>query len=426
VDPRTGQYTLGIELPSLAGNDLTGPQLPLRLSFNPINDQDSGFGTGWHLALTQYVPGTRMLTLHTGESFKVTGSGPQPSIREKKLDTFHFHDDTEVNKKQYRVVHKSGLVEVLEPFGDRSPVALPTQVLAPTGHAIKLSYTLFQGNYCLESIVDGNARQLLKLTYSASPITIDLHPGAGPGGTPYARYTLELLNRQLIKVKLPTDKGSWRFEYDTVRNLTCLKKLWTPAGGAEEIYYEDEGHLLPGAPNRAALPRVTTHLVYPTADQPRLKTTYTYTHFDSEAGVELNNSFVGTNSGITWRDDGEDNLYRTDTSYRYSVTAHHWLGEQQVRKQTLTYNRYHLMTLQTLEQDGHIEETDLAFHELPGATFEQQPANFQLPHTMTKRWKLRDDADKLRTETATTDYDLHGNLIEEVQPTGIRTTYTYY
>ncbi|KAF0250830.1 hypothetical protein [Pseudomonas putida] len=47
VDPRTGQYTLGIALPALIGNELAGPQLPLRLFFSPMNDEDTGFGKGW-------------------------------------------------------------------------------------------------------------------------------------------------------------------------------------------------------------------------------------------------------------------------------------------------------------------------------------------------------------------------------------------
>uniref|UniRef100_UPI000AA2414E hypothetical protein n=1 Tax=Pseudomonas sp. NBRC 111124 TaxID=1661039 RepID=UPI000AA2414E len=36
VDPRTGQYTLGIELLALVGNFLIGPSLPLRLTFNAL------------------------------------------------------------------------------------------------------------------------------------------------------------------------------------------------------------------------------------------------------------------------------------------------------------------------------------------------------------------------------------------------------
>ncbi|QCI11366.1 hypothetical protein E6B08_08130 [Pseudomonas putida] len=171
---------------------------------------------------------------------------------------------------------------------------------------------------------------------------------------------------------------------------------------------------------------MTSHVVKPRADQPPLKTTYTYTHFDQGEGIYKANNFVGNNSGISWRDDGLDNLYRADSSYRYSVTAHYWKGDKVVRKQTQTFNRYHLMTLQTLEQDGHIEETETCFHENLGADFERQPAYFQLPHIITKRWKMADDASKLRLETATTRYDDYGNIIEEVNPNGVRTTYEYY
>ncbi|MQG96575.1 hypothetical protein, partial [Pseudomonas sp. MN1F] len=74
VDPRTGQYTLAIELPELVANNLAGPSLPLRIGFNPMNIEDSGFGSGWTLNLSQYTPADNMLHLHTGESFRVDGS----------------------------------------------------------------------------------------------------------------------------------------------------------------------------------------------------------------------------------------------------------------------------------------------------------------------------------------------------------------
>ena len=418
VDQRTGQYSLVIALPALIGNDLTGPQLPLRLSFNAFNDRDSGYGKGWNLALTQYVLNSKMLSLHSGESFKVTGSGALPSIREKKLDSFHFHDDSEGSDLRYRVVHKTGLVEVLTPQGMGSErVALPTRVQAPSGHGITLGYTNYQGNTCLQSIVDDNGVALLHIAYSLGRITIDLHPGAGDNGAAHARYTLELSNRELRKVSLPgADGASWRFEYISVRALTCLAKIWTPAGAVETLEYTDEGHLLPGGGARSALPRITRHVVSPGLGQPQLETTYTYS-------IE---NFIGHDSGITWTDDGEDNLYRAPSSYQYSVTAHYWLDAKAARTQTQTFNRFHLMTRQLLEQDGHIEETLTEFHGDTHSEFDKQPENFQLPRTITKQWKLRSDASKLRIEAATTCYDLHGNLLEEIQPTGIRTTYEYY
>ena len=429
VDPRTGQYTMAIALPTLAGNDLIGPQVPLRLVFNPLNDQDSGFGKGWDLALTQYVPGTHMLTLQSGETFKVTGSGAQPGIREKKLDTFHFHDDTVEGEDRYRVVHKSGVVEVLTKHGGSTPVYLPTEVHSAIGHSVSLSYSI--NPVRLETLsyrdADGQVQELLKLTYSTGGVLIDLHPNAAPGKLYHARYMLHMLNRELIKITLPSeDQASWRIEYGTVRDLTCIKKVWTPSGAEEYINYDDEGHVLPVNGRRAALPRVTTHQVFPGAGQPSLKTTYTYKHFDPESQQWLDHNFVGYNSGIAWQDDGEDNLYRAQASYQYSVTAEFWDGDAVIRKRTQTYNRHHLLVRQALEQDGHIEETLTQFHEQPDTPFVDQPPYFQLPHVITKRWTLRSDPFKQRVEQVTTRYDDAGNLSEEVQPTGIRTRYEYY
>ncbi|QCI11367.1 hypothetical protein E6B08_08135 [Pseudomonas putida] len=232
VDQRTGQYTLSIDLNAPTGNDLTGPNLPLRLAFSPFNDEDSGFGKGWDLALTQYVPGSRMLTLHTGESYKVTGSGPQPAIQEKKIDSFHFHDDSEGDKQQYRVVHKSGLVEILSVYGDTRPIALPSQVQSPSGHTLTLSYT--PDTRRLTRIVDGSGVPLIELDYTEGLVTVDVHPRAGDDGQPFLRYRLELKNRSLVEVALPPELGgNWRFEYTTANGQTSLKKVMTPQGSVE-------------------------------------------------------------------------------------------------------------------------------------------------------------------------------------------------
>ncbi|MGE8060303.1 RHS repeat domain-containing protein [Pseudomonas sp. NPDC089547] len=431
VDQRTGQYNLAIDLQVPAGNDLTGPGLPLRLSYSPFNNEDAGFGTGWQLAMTRYEPATRMLTLHTGESYKVTGTGTQPTIREKKIHSFYFYDDSAEpgdGKGPFRVVHKSGLVEILTLHDVLNPVALPNKVRAPSGHGITLSY--IPENRRLASIVDDNGTLLLELKYNDVGATIDAHPGAGANGQPFMRYRLELKNRALVEVKLPDETGgNWRFGYTTARGLTCLAKVSTPMGAVEEIRYgenDDPGHLLPNTQPQRVLPRVTSHEVKPRADQPPLKTTYTYKHFDEDNNVEVEHSYVGSNSTVSWRDDGEDNLYRASASYHYSVTAHYWKAGKIARTQTQTFNRHHLLTRQTLEEDGRIEETATEFHERAGVSFEDQPRYFQLPKTITKRYKLRADASKLRLETATTLYDDYGNVTEEVAPTGVRITYAYY
>ncbi|MDR6714645.1 hypothetical protein J2W83_004281 [Pseudomonas hunanensis] len=432
VDPRTGQYTLGIELPELVGNDLSGPSLPLRLGFNPMNDQDSGFGHGWSLNLSQYVPATNMLSLHTGDSFKVTGSGDQPDIRERKLETFHFHKDA---AERFRVVHKSGLVEVLESRGpSTNRVALPTRVEAPSGHWIELSYGDYYGAPCLTSIIDGSGVKLLALSYSDGQVLIDLHPEAGPGGTPLARYQVKLDKRGRANKRLPfevvlpsEDNASWRFEYEhfedrNLQQLACLKTVHTPVGGTERIEYLDDGHRFPEAANPsltpAPLPRVTRHVIEPGFDQPDMVTEYAYT----------TNNFLGRGAtGVVWREDGEDNLYQfAGTGFSYGSTVSYLQAGKALRTVSRSFNRFHLLTLQRSEEAGCIEETETTYPEVEGRSFEQQPSYFQLPHKVLKRWKLASDQTKYREESLLNSYDIHGNLVEETQANGIRTTYAYY
>ena len=142
VDPRTGQYTCAITLPELKANHLCGPVVPLQLNFNPLNNSDSGFGIGWNLQLSQYNPNSRVLSLYTGETFKVnleeTPEGIGKFIPEKKIDSFHFYI---LDDKHYRIEHKSGLIEILEV--GQGGLAMPVQMLSPQGHSVTLQYTPF-------------------------------------------------------------------------------------------------------------------------------------------------------------------------------------------------------------------------------------------------------------------------------------------
>ncbi len=433
VDPRTGQYTVGINFLPVVGNDQVGPGLPLKLVFNPFSKQDNGFGIGWYLEMTQYLPGSRMLRLHTGESYRVTGSGAEPSIRERKLDTFKFYDDSIEAKPQYRVVHKSYLEEVLHVYGTgNSAVALPSEVRAASGHRIKLYYT--PGSSRLESIVDGNGLNLLKISYAPNDtgtVTIDLHPGHNGDNQPLTRYTLTVSGKQLRQLDMPREiGGNWRFVYGKVRELDCLTQVSTPYGAVDEVKYEDGGHLLPGGGTFAAIPRVTTHLRNPGGGQAKEKTTYKYTI--THEGGEVERNFVGNGSGISWRDDGEDNLYRASSSYMYSSTAMQWrevAGSEDLLLRTTQrwYNRFHLQVREVTRKAGKAQTIETVYHGNTNDDFEKQPGNFQLPLETFQSWA--DDAQPGRTrppERHRTAYDLHGNLVEETSPSGKRTVIVYY
>jgi hypothetical protein len=297
VDPRTGQYTLSINLPDVKTNDLRGPGVPLTLVYNPLNNQDSGFGLGWNLQLSQYSPGNQVLSLSTGETFKVTGSDSvtgQLTMKEKKLDSFHFYqqDDT-----HYRVMHKSGLVEILEVRGSaQNRVALPVEIYSPEGHRVTLDYATFSGSeQLLKEIKDDSGEVLLTVERKSDSVEMVL---MGAASSPLASFvmTLQGSDRHVTQITLPTeDKASWRFGYRLVRDHLCIESVETPTGGREEILYQDTGHQFPAGSGRTALPRVTHHRTYPGFGQPEVDVRYTY---------PKNNNFLGFGLSVAWSDDG--------------------------------------------------------------------------------------------------------------------------
>ncbi|USS57412.1 RHS repeat domain-containing protein [Pseudomonas kermanshahensis] len=436
VDPRTGQYTLAIQLPNVPANHLQGPNLPLQLAYNPLNTSDSGFGKGWNINLSQYLPSTRELTLHTGEQFVVTSTETQPArIREQKLDSFRFY---RMDASNYRVVHKSGLVEHLRTMVSNGvTLALPYRVYAPSGHWIELAYTRPSGSshQCLTSIQDATGKRLLQVEYvSTGRYNLHLHPGAGTGGRALATYAVHLTGRLVEKVVLPTkDQGSWRFTYLTnpsTQNMTCLATVATPTGSVETITYDDAGHRLPTGAPRERLPRVKSHVLDPGADQPVIATQYTYS----------SENFMAGNSTVTWSE-GEDNLYKAGASYTFTSTEQLLLQGEIVRKIVRTYDRHHLMTRQVTEQLGetldydtadkpqqqwHVTQTDTLYHGNASVGFDLQPPYFQMPKRVTEQWRMRDDPTRMRAEASEYHYDDFGNQTLEVKPNGVRVVSEYY
>lgn len=421
VDPRTGLYSLRIELPELPANHLSGPTLPLRLGYNPLNSQDTGFGVGWSLNLSQFVVSSGMLSLHTGESFKVADNGPgeKAVIPERKIDSFHFDNVSEGGNKCFRIAHKSGLIELLEPQAPTFAVALPVRVLAASGHGINLTYQVVNGEPCLASITDdtqvnGRPRTLLKIDYSShSRVLIDLNPDSEA----FARYTLERTGDELVKIVLPTaDQARWAFTYRRVGELRCLTDLHTPVGAREVIEYKDDGHALPGGQGRT-VPYVQRHVLSPGGGQPDIETRYAFS----------SNNFLGNGTGVAWEDNGLDNLYKfTGSSFVYSSTASQYQDGTALRMTERTFNRFHLLTSQVTTQQGCIETVTTTYHERSDTGFADQPNNFQLPNTVTSAWSLQGNSRDRRTEVSATQYDSHGNLTLEVQANGVQTRYSYY
>ncbi|MNZ20453.1 RHS Repeat protein [compost metagenome] len=417
VDPRTGQYTLGIDLPELNANALCGPNLPLQLGFNPLNERNTGFGIGWSLKLTRFSVPNGMLDLHTGESFHVADNGPGETavITERKLESFQFRNISEGEKKRFRIAHKSGLTEILEPQAPNFEVALPVRVLAPSGHGIDLLYTPVNGQPCLATIRDDSQRTLLNIDYGRNDqVLLDLQPETDAR----ARFSLGLQGDQLISMTLPgADQARWEFSYRAIGGSYYLTRLSNPVGGVETVTYKEDGHALPGVAQ--TLPYAAEHVLQPDPldETTHMKNTYTFS----------SNNFLGNGAGVTWTEGGEDNLYKsTQAGFSYESTASHYLDGQVLRTVKRSFNRFHLMTEQVTTQQGCIETVSTTYHELANRQFADQPNYFQLPHKVTKTFTLEGNSQDRRDETQLTRYDASGNLVEEIQANGMRTVREYY
>ncbi|CAI8967898.1 RHS repeat-associated core domain-containing protein [Pseudomonas sp. IT-P176] len=415
VDPRTGQYTVSVSLPELKSNWLCGPAAALSLSFNPINILDSGFGLGWNLNLSQFTPHNSILALSTGETFKVTGSGTEPAIKEKKLDSFHFYNNQDGT---YRVVHKSGLIEDLTVGGSSDDrVALPTRIYAPSGHSISLTYADFRGGQRLQSVSDAQG-ELLRINREDYSVEILIKPDNDGSGKPLARYQMTLNGSGWVTaIVLPTaDAAAWRFDYGSgpIRGILCLHKVNTPLGGLDTIEYGDGGHPYPGSVSRPNLPRVTCHRTYPDFEQPMMEVNYTYSA----------KNFLGAGETVSW-EEGMDPLYNVPHTYEYGSTATLTAGGKDVRWVDRTYNRFHLLIEEKTTQD-HCVKREATTYYAQDIPFERQVPQFQMPKATTTSWEMDNDSTRYRAEVASSAFDENGNLIEEVDPSGVKTVHTYY
>ncbi|MBD1587378.1 RHS repeat protein [Pseudomonas typographi] len=418
VDPRTGQYTVALELPGVAANDLAGPELPLVLSFSPLTPLDAGFGIGWSLNLSHVdlaTGGLGSVRLGNGESYRITGADATSQelyMREQKLPSFRLFS---LGGNQYRLVHRDGLVEYLGNPGAGS-LMLPSRIETPRGHGVQLRYEGFEGNARLASIIDDSGRVLLQLEHGSSQAVVRLDVD---GSSEAARFMLTFSARQLVEMALPTEeRASWRIEYDHIGanyEYLCVSELHTPVGGREVISYHSQGHGVPGNA-RPPLPRVASHITYPSGGgEDRLEVTYAWS----------SNNFLGYNALNTWSEE-EDNLYvlyRSQQAYEYSSIATQ-VGSGVTRTVTRTYNGLHLLTEQQTEQNNHVRTDTTRYHLIAGTPVDQQPGQFQLPKAQTVTWRVGNQ--RQATQVTGTDYDEHGNLLKETAETGVVTTYTYY
>jgi RHS repeat-associated protein len=414
VDPRTGLYNVQITLGHLVGNCNLGPSLPLTLSYSPLNWTDTGFGKGFSLGLTVYdADATRtLLALSTGEQYKVDEGTSSVRLRQKKLDTVHFTKEAD----SYRVVHKSGDVEILTGPRNAYTLKVPTELLTPAGHRLKLSWDYNGAQPRLSKVEDDDHVTLLTVQYSVSKTTMAVLPGRTEG------YTVEVwfTNGLLSSVHHSGTDGKtleWTFASDTMGALeewgTWITGVTAPGGMSEKAYYTNEGHKFPDSSPLTRLPYVMRMEQRPGAGQPLTETSYKYT----------DTNFVGGHSGVSW-DPNRDNLYEVLEPYTYGSTESRKCSgrtESTIR----CYNSYHLLTVEERQQNQCKQRTDTVYYALDGTSLDLQPPQFQLPKKRTVTWS--GPSGGTRSEVTTTGFDEAGNPTKsQTLPDGPVTEWSYY
>lgn len=411
VDPRTGDFTCAFSLPALEANALCGPTLQLGLAYSSQLLDNLGFGTGWSLSgLSSFHLATKVISLATGERFVADYTAGDFTYKDRKLVTFHMRRDPAL-VGIYWVTHKSGVIEKLSTLGGIAQVAVPVEIRSPEGRRVHLDFST-ESSPKLQRVRDETSTLLQIVPNGAVSKDIRLHPD-----TPSpAIFRLIFGNGLLTSLSLPVENNaSWRIKYDPVDGMNFIVRVDLPTGGFEAVHYKLQGHrCLDNAPT-AYLPYVERHTRTPGHLQPVIQTTYTCT----------SRNYLGHGTGLQWKPN-EDNLYRVvmpaGQEYTYGSTATMQTtvdGVPVVRTVTSAFNRLHLQTLERTAQNGHVLEKVTVYHDNPAIGFAQQEPYFQLPRESRTSWFLAATDTVRHEEKVLTDYDDHGNLIRQVDETGL-------
>lgn len=420
VDPRTGLYTVAINLPTVLANNLAGPAPSIGLAFNPLSSQDVGWGLGWSLQRSEFDPKRSIVSLGAGETFKVTSvTDGLCKMEEQKLLSFKLYDD---GGERYRIVHKSGNIEELLVFGRaESRIALPVRLYSVEGRSVSFYYEDTAYPLMLTRIEDelGNTVFSAKRNANAN-IEVLLYPFAGEQGAALAKYELELgANGVVDSIVLPTpERARWRFTYkqDINTALMFITEAFSPVGGSEFITYEWGGHQLPVGASPSTLPRVSSYTVVPGFGQATVETHYTYSA----------KNFLGAgDSAVTWNDSGVDNLYQAASDYVYETVELLMVEGSAVRTIKRSFNCFHLLISESTTQGNNIQEVFTVYYVDPDVPFSQQLPYCQLPKNVSTTWRLSTES-LMRTETEYSEYDNQGNVTLLRQANGVTEESVYY
>lgn len=408
VDMRTGLFNISIPLLQIHGNDNLGPTLPLALSYTPLNAVDAGLGIGWTLGLSRYDRKARRLSLSSGEQYMVQESPDSASLRQQKLDSLRF----EKRGDGYRVLRKTGEVEILSGPDLANDIKVPLKLYSPLGHQLELEWDLTRSPPRLLSVRDERQHVFLRIAYPDGGTRSQTTLQVWPDTVEAYEITLSFQNGYLKQLRHGGAEPAldWTFDYESVGGRNLITKITAPTGMVQRALYQRDMQRFPSAsPLKTALPAVKRYIQQPGAGQPDLVTDYAYSSYN----------YLGYGGqGGAWKSDS-DYLYGVLTGYEYWCRA--TTGDRRV---TQHYNSFHLLVRVETQEDGCETLAETQYYAEKGTPFEQQPKQFQLPKRVQTTY--RNDEDQTRTEETLTEFDAHGNPTRRLTPDGTLTQWEYY
>ncbi|KAM0550287.1 hypothetical protein ACHAPJ_008957 [Fusarium lateritium] len=411
VDPRTGQYACAIHLYQAPAEVRNTPHFDLSLQFDSLNPEDAGFGKGWSLNLSRYKHRrSKTLSLVTGEHYQVIETDSTLAVKDQKLKSFLF----ERSGDDYRVIHKSGVIEILSNAGNTFNVTVPVKLYAANGRSLDLEWTNFGETPRLSYVKEGDSGEvLLKIDYSGFQVDVIMSLDAAK------RRTTRLIKGGedlLTEVSTPFDSGSaalssWKFKYEHGGSFLLIRQLTSPAGLVEQLFYQHDGHRLPDGAPVTAIPYVLSQAVYPGQNQPKITTSYAYSALN----------FLGYGGVNSWDSHG-DSLFNARAKYQYTSTAKVHGGATS----TYTYNKFHLMVSVHRQQGTKSITQRTTYHAVEDESFENQPAQYQLPKEVEITYADSAIEGSFRTEKTLYSFDVWGNPTETVEKNGTKTIREYY
>ncbi|MDZ5603443.1 hypothetical protein SJI00_11735 [Pseudomonas sp. RP23018S] len=464
ADPRTGQFNLAISVPLGHANDMAGPSWAFTLAYSALaSEQDNGFGLGWALQYSQLTLRQNIwnLQLSSGETFAVDldksdlQPGGQLAFHDYKLRAMQVGIDAVQPPgadPTFRIVHKSGVQELLRRPDGRGDAYVLHELRSPEGRRLQFDWLPANNVMHLYQVRD---EQRVLARYDRVQRRLILEPDSADE----AAVQFLLANSQLSRLLLPEIEAPFTFTYrnQTVGNQRlCLPThLSGPLGATDVINWSqtlEASHRLPAKAPIDFMPRVVSWLHSDGLMAPALLRRYSWVGSRNYLGG-------GSAQDFDWQT-GRDSLYRLTIPYEYNNVETQFSGDTQVLRSflaleaqassdpridsqasldslietgavtplttiTRTWDRHHLqlkeMTLtgdcQTLQETVYGIDYDKHW-------LDQSP-QCQLPHlTRTTYTDLRTQASY--TEETTHEYDVFGNTLTTRLPTGVVEVSEYY